>query len=423
MGMQTVSPDVKAQRWRGWAILLLCLVIGFGVFLAGTNLWAWYNYQAAKKAIEVGAYQQAEDYLERCLRFWSGNGQVHFWMARTARSLGKFDKAKQHLLKCEDLGWSPEGIDLEETLLRAEQGEFPQLEKTLLEWAEKDTEDTASVLQVLAKLYATNSQLGAASYWGERFLKHSPNNVTALLAMAQIQLMTRNSADALKYYRRAVEIQPDNDQARETLAKALLDLNEPQKALVEFRTLQGRGLHTQAVLLGLAQCYRALGQRDEAQEMLDRLVEQFPKSWQVWSERGRLAYQKRDMREAEECYRRSVDLHPYEHTTVYNLYLCLSQQGPAKRAEADKMAVRHKKLQEDGKRLNDLVVRGMSEHPNSTAITFEIAEILLRTGEEKGGVYWLHKTLQLNPHHSAARKALAAYYEKEGKHDLAAQFR
>ena len=138
-------PATRSRRLHFLAIAVLALLIGFGLFLAGAHLWAWHNYSAAEEALAIGDYQEAEKYLNRCLTFWSGNGQVHYWMARTARALGQFDKARHHLDKCQELDWSPSAIELEETLLRAQQGEFSELEETLIEWAKEDNESSTRI--------------------------------------------------------------------------------------------------------------------------------------------------------------------------------------------------------------------------------------------------------------------------------------
>src|SRR5262249_49789373 len=198
---------------------------------------AWYNYNAAKEAIATGDYARAEKHLERCLAFWSGNGQVHFWMARTARCLGKYDEAARQLLKCDELNWPEPAIDLEDKLLRAQRGDFSELEQTLIDLANKDNEDTAAVMEVLAHFYAAHARTEAAMYWSNRFLKHCPNNVTALLIMAESYQKGHDAAHALEYYQKAMAIQPDNDICRKALAGALVEFNEPKKALGHFQYL------------------------------------------------------------------------------------------------------------------------------------------------------------------------------------------
>jgi tetratricopeptide (TPR) repeat protein len=175
--------------------------------------------------------------------------------------------------------------------------------------------------------------------------------------------------------------------------------------------------------LGLAKCYRALGRKRESQELLDKLCAANPESWEVWAERGRLALQQGKRELAEKCFRKAVAANPYENTSLYNLYLCLRQKGKAKRAEANQVHARYMRLTKDSTRLNILITQEVSKEPNNPAVTFEIARVLKRLGQEQAAENWLQKTIELRPDHRGARKALGAYYEKIGKKELAARFK
>jgi tetratricopeptide (TPR) repeat protein len=389
------------------AIAVLALLIGFGLFLAGAHLWAWHNYSAAEEALAIGDYQEAEKYLNRCLTFWSGNGQVHYWMARTARALGQFDKARHHLDKCQELDWSPSAIEMEETLLRAQQGEFSELEQTLIEWAKEENESTAAVLEMLCVHYVKNVQLVPALYWGERFLKYYPNNANAQFGLGRIFDASHNPTDAVRYYRRAVETIPSNNAWRHAYARALLTYKQPGEALVQFQELQTRGFSAELVCLGLAQSYRGLGRNKEARALLEQLTADYSQNGEVWIERGKLAWQEGNREEAEKCYRKAFAIRPCDETTVYSLYLCLRQKGQAARAEANELHARYKQLRRDLKRLHHLITHQMSLGGNDPVVVFEVATLLQRLGDDKAAAYWFRKTLKLQPDHPGARKALA----------------
>src|SRR5262249_45151017 len=155
----------------------------------------------------------AEKCLERSLTYWTGDPQAHFWMARTCRRLGKFDKADEHLRRCEDLDWALPVVEVERTLMSAEQGHFIELESTLLSWAKKDNADTAAVQEVLVHHYAANSQIKPALYWGERFLKQHPDHIPVLKVVGFLHNRSSNPTDGLNCYRRLVEMRPEDDEA------------------------------------------------------------------------------------------------------------------------------------------------------------------------------------------------------------------
>jgi tetratricopeptide (TPR) repeat protein len=405
-------------------VVLLISLIGLGLIMAGNSLRAWHTYRAAREAIEVGNYQEAAELLQKCLQAWPGDGQVHFLMARTARVLGEYDKAREHLAKCEELHWSSGAIEMEEILARAQQGEFPQFEETLIVWASQDNEDTATVLEILARHYASNSQIPQALYWGDKLLQRAPRNVNAIFAMARIHEAANHQTEALRYYRQAVQKLPENDNWRLALATALLRFGHFQEAVGEFEKVQEHAKAAEPVLFGLARCYRNLGRTTEATKLLHRLIDAHPNWWELWAERGQLALQKANRAEAEKCFRKAVGLYPHDPDTLYDLFLCLRQKGQRTQTEEERqIRARYLKIMDDRKRLNTLIAQEMPKQAANPAIAFEIATLFQRLGEEKPAMYWFQKTLQLRPLHLGARKALAAYHGKIGKTESANRVR
>ena len=52
--VQPKNQGVRTRRLRFLTIVGLLLLVGFGLFLAAGNLWAWHNCNAAKQAMEIG---------------------------------------------------------------------------------------------------------------------------------------------------------------------------------------------------------------------------------------------------------------------------------------------------------------------------------------------------------------------------------
>jgi tetratricopeptide (TPR) repeat protein len=410
---------VRANPGKAAAVAVLLGLIGFGVYLASFSVLGWHYRKAGKKALDMGNYPLAREEFERCLRYSSGNGQVHYWLARTYRNLGEFDRAHEQLEACERLGWSPEGIDLERTLLDAQQGKFAELEDQLKDWARRDNEDTAAVLEVLAMHYAGSYKLAAALHWGEKFLKHAPNNVNAILGMAMLSEQSYDVANSLKYFRRAAQVDPDNDSVRQALAEALLRFKEYRQALEEFERLRPRHSDSPSILLGVARCYRGLGELDKGLPLLEQLAAEHPQSPEILSERGIFAWKAGHKAEAEKWFKRSLKYYPHDTDTLYKLALCLQQQGPKKQREADKYFARKRKVSDDIKRLDELMRLRLAQQPNNVDNYYEVGKLCLKYGQEEKGLYWLQKALSLRPTHTGAHKELAKYYQRKGYKDLA----
>jgi tetratricopeptide (TPR) repeat protein len=403
--------------------LFLILLIALGVFLAATNFWAWHNYRAAGQAMHEGDYQSAKTYLGRCLTFWPGDAQAHFWMARTLRWQGRFDEAEEHLQRSENLEWAPSALEMERTLLSAQQGRFDEFEALLISWAKEDNEDTAAVQEVLIHYYAHNSQLDQALNWGRRFLEFYPDHILVLNTMALLHKRLQNSTDCLRCYRRLLELRPRNDEFRESYATALLQFNEPQRAIRQYRHLLSSHPESVTILLGLAHCRRSLGNFDEARRILAPLVSKHPNEGHVLSELGKLRLTEKRPLEAEKWLKKSLAIDPRDKSTLFTLYLCLKQQGKGREHEANKYFALHQQAEKDIKRLAELTGRAIAKDPRNPAIPYEIGIICLRFGDTDNGIYWLKKALEVKPWYGKAHLALAKHYERIGNARLSAKHR
>jgi len=105
--------------------------------------------------------------------------------------------------------------------------------------------------------------------------------------------------------------------ARLCQAEALLRYDEPAEAGVlaasSAKTLAAHGVGAKAAWAGLveARAALALGDEEEAEDGLDRLIEDDPEPWLAWrahQERGRVAARRGDLDEAREHFDRSIGL-------------------------------------------------------------------------------------------------------------------
>jgi tetratricopeptide (TPR) repeat protein len=395
------------------AVIALALLIGFGLFVGGANYWAWCHYAAAEKDLARGDYRPAREHLESCLLVWSGNGQVQYWMARTERCLGNFDQAAERLDKCEKLNWSEKAIRLERTLLRAQQGEFAEVENDLRAWATEDNEDSAAVLEVLAEQYVRIAEFGRAALYCEKLLKYYPQNVRIHQTMGQIYLAWNDPPRAAPFLEKAVTLQPDNGLARQLLASVLVTVNQPKQALEHFTRLDEPYRSSQETLLGMARCYRASGEKEQYARALAKAAEKFPGSWEVLSEQGQLALDRGDLAGAEKRLRQAVALNGHHLNTLRLLSLCLRNKVGGDRAEAERVTNQYEQVKQDTELFRKLIVEKIPREPRNPDLYFELASVLSRLGDEKGSLDWLRRTLQIQPGHEGARKALQAHEERQ----------
>src|SRR5262249_20196562 len=125
--------------------------------------------------------------------------------------------------------------------------------------------------------------------------------------------------------------------------------------------------------------------------------------------------------DAEADLRRAIDADPSYREAHYTLYLCLVQQGKAREAEGQ--AAKLKQVEQDLKRLFELVNADIPRNPHDPALLYEVGMICARKNEPQGALYWLHNALKKDIGYRPAHQALADCYERLGDKERAAHHR
>jgi Tfp pilus assembly protein PilF len=408
---------------RHWIkVLVPALVLGLlAAYPVGSHYYAEYHLRAAQRAVARYEFDEAAEHLAACLRFRPDDASLHFQMARVERRAGRYDQAAEHLEKCQKLrGVDPQNA-LEWAMLRAQRGEIADVEGLLQQEVDRGSPETPQILEALGLGYIDTYRLDGAMYCLNRLLEVEPDNVQALLWRASLWQTAGNEAGAEADYRRAVAAQPEHVAARCRLGELLLRRNRAQEALQHYEYLrQLPGGDRTDVLLGLARSHRQLGDSDAARQVLDDVLARHPQDGDALRERGKLALDAGAPAEAEGWLRQAVGVHSYDAQANYLLSQSLQRQG--KVDEAREYEAARERIEGDLKHLEQVFGR-VTKAPTDPAPRVEAGLICLRNGQEREGERWLLSALQQDPQDPRAHAALADYYERTGKPDLAAEHR
>jgi tetratricopeptide (TPR) repeat protein len=406
--------------------------------------------RAAEQAMEQRDFLTAEAHIARCLEAQPNKPEVQFLAARikrrahfpvlpggadgpgaclTAGSVrydGTYEDVLHHLALYAKLGGLSELLNLEENLLRAQSGEaslivetggdLRTVEQVLQSWIQDNHPDTPLILEALIKGYLQSYRLADALKCLTVWLKRQ-DDIQAHLWRAWILERLGDSAGGLKDYQQVLVLNPEHNMVRQRVAEILLRLSGPAEAVKHFELLQQRQVHNPALILGLAQCRKALGAPDEARQLLDDLLGEHADYVPGLIERGKLAQDNLQEDEAERCFRAAVRLAPHDALATYNLYLCLLRRG--KKEEARDLATKRAQIEKDMSRMDQLS-REIAMNPHEASLRYEAGSILLRNGLKEDGRRWLLSALREDPMHAPTHAALAELYEKEGNSPLAA---
>jgi tetratricopeptide (TPR) repeat protein len=403
----------RRQPRRTLAILLLLAVIAFGIGLTGAQIWAVYHFRAARSALARYHVTEAGNHLEACLKIWPNDPDVLFLAARSARCAGLFDEADDFLNRYQEQRGRDDDVVLERALLTAERGDVDDVLKFCVARVEANDPASPLILEAVARgcLRAYPYRLNDANWALQTWLKREPDNPMALLLRGHLDHERYADTDAAAAFRRALEIDPDLDEARDRLTQLLLGIVQPAEARPHLEYLRRRRPNDPLVVVRLAQCLNLLGKQEEAIRLLDELLVRYPGFGPALGIRGKLALDAGQYAEAESWLRQAHERTPWDASLLPLLQKCLSQSGQTDKAQALEPQV--KQTKEDLERLDGLLGQGQNKL-NNVDVQYEAGVILLRIGAYDEGLRRLEHATQLDPRHVKAHEALADFYQRTG---------
>jgi tetratricopeptide (TPR) repeat protein len=404
---------LRRHPGRALAVLVLFALIVFGAAQAGAQLWAGYHFRAARAALERYRTTEAGYHLSACLRIWPNDPDVLFLAARAARRAGLFDQADDFLNRCQELRGRDDELTLERALLTADRGDVDDVMKFCRARVAANDPASPLILEALARGCLRSYHLDDAEWAVKTWLEREPNNAPAHFIRGRVARERLAQGDAALAFRRALEIDPELDEARDQLAVVLVEMHQAPDALPHLEYLRRRRPDNPAVAVYQAQCYDLLGRQSEAAEVLDEVLAKHPNYPSALAERGKLALNAGQQDQAETWLRRALAVAPGDATVLPQLQKCLVQMG--RNDEAQALEPQLTQAKEDLKRIHQLVNHDIQANPHNADLHYEVGMIFQRAGATAEGLRWLENAIRLNPRHAKAHEALADLYDRTGE--------
>lgn len=412
---------LRRHPGRASGILALLVLIAAALVYLGIYIWADYHLRAARRDVERGHNTEAIRHLHAYREFRPDRAEVLLLCARVARRGGAWDEAETLLDRYSHVHGDDEAVALERLLLRASRGELeaaaPQLQARI------DRNDPAEALarEALVSGLLYRFRLDEAARQISDWLAHNPDSTMALLLKAKLAEQRDQSVEALQTYRRVLEIDPEHDDARLRLTSLLLGLRQGAEALGHLEYLRSRRPSDSEVLAQLGQALALMGRTDDARSVLDECLRRYPEHAAALRERGKIARDDGDLRLSQDLLDRSVRLDPSDPIARHHYYLTLVESG--EKAEADRQQAELRRMEDDTKRIEELIQIRLPSAPNDPSVPYEVAMITLRAGMHKETLRWLHQALQVDPDYAPAHEVLARIYYEFGNPVLSARHR
>lgn len=400
------------------AVALLLLVgTGLGVYLHALRQW-----HAAESAVKEGRPAEARGRLDLCLTVWPWSARVHLLAARAARLGGDLEGAEAHLNRCLELEHgATEATQLEFLLLRVQAGEVDEVVPPLLAYVDKKHAETPLILETLSGAYLRNLRYGPALDCLNRWIHETPDVAVAYYQRGWLLEHMQHSDNAMRDYRRALELDPNLLEARLRVAEMLLEKSNPPEAAPHLERLNKRFPDRADVQARLGQCRFLQGELGEARRLLEAAGDKLPNDSLLLIYLAKLDMQEDRPAQAETRLRRVLKADPYDLEAQYTLAKCLQRLGRSQEAATLQEQCEKKKARLD--RAHHLLRDIATKSAEDAGAACEVGAALLRVGQERLGLYWLDQALQRDRAYQPAHQALAEYYESKGEQARAAPHR
>lgn len=317
----------NVRRWFVGALLLIVLgatVVIYRQFQESNE------FAAISAALERREFAAARSLAGDRLKRRPGDVETLLLAAQAARRGGDLETATRYLDAAARTGDMAEAVLVERNLFDLQTGQL-DLASRYLEVAEANPEypESPLILEALVAGSLQRMDLRLAQRCVDNWIsraKQDAERVQGKIWNGEIALRRGEVDKAADCYRQVVAASPDNELARLRLAE-LLARSNPAEALQQLEILRPKRPNDRAVLLFTARSQRALGEHEQAVELLDQILLKSPKDYEALLERGQLALELRQFDVAERRLSDAVRLYPERRDGNLALARCLQSVG------------------------------------------------------------------------------------------------
>jgi tetratricopeptide (TPR) repeat protein len=400
-------------------ILLGLLVVACaGAVGIGLICWRQSQLRWAERALRTGDLVEARLRLSRCLDYWPRDAQVLCLAARLERVEGRYDEAEALLARCVRQDGPSSFSGLEAALLQAQRGDLTD-EALLLKAAGAGNPESPWILEAIARAHLSALRFRPALLRLQQWLEIQPDCLRALELQARIFEHTRRGPEAMTAYQRVLELDPERWRIRVVLAGMLLQNADLDKAASHLDILERDHADQPEVCRVLGLRHFVGGNLKEARTWLQRALAADPKDYEALLQCGKLELQMDRPGEAVKHLSQAAQLRPHAVDVHLGLASCYSLLE-GKKADAALHRKKAAAIQKHVDRINEILIEKMPTRPKDPALLAEAGSRFLAIGEERRGVDWLRRALEIDPNYQPAHAALADY-ERRRQRDKAAK--
>ena len=337
-------PTMARRRWLVLCLGLLAGIAYFSLLPIRQNL----RMRAIQQSLSERDLTTAQIQLEDYLRHDDTDVAAHLLAAQTARRIDDFPAAERHLNRYRELDGDKEMIELERTMRRSQSGDLTGATGAI-QFCIRNPENPSVpfVIEAVTRGYLAGGQPKLAADATDVWLKRNPTGgerAYVLFLRGRSHEYRGEIPDALARYRESLTVNPKLRECTLALANVLV-LESPLEALPLLERLRTDAYQPTEVTLGIARCYRQLGELDRAAAQLATLETDAPSNVAVLVEAAKLALDRRRPAEAEPRLQRAIALVPKHRDANVQLARCLRDLG--REAEASAQLAKVQRIEDE----------------------------------------------------------------------------
>jgi tetratricopeptide (TPR) repeat protein len=415
-----------ARRRPFLTVTLVAIValVGIRGKWLGEQARAWYHLRAARAALAKYHTSEGKEHIAKAMLIWPSDPGGLLLATQVARREHLFELAERFLERYKEVKGRDDDYELEMIMLRAARGEVDSVAAICRTYVESKHPKSDLILESLTIGSFHSYQLGMAEMFVNLWQKEQPDNTLALYNLGVLEQFRLHAQEAVEAFRKAIERDPDFDEARLELAEGLLDLTQVREAVAHLEYLEERMPDHSRVLMDLQRAKQMMNDPRAAEKLLDRVLAVEPNNHTALLERAKLilgaepeSVTHEQLLQAERMLERAAQFNRQSLEVHHQWFNCLQRLN--KKAEAQAVGIRQKQIEEDHRRMQTITTMELPRHPHDPDLMYEIGEISMRSGAYKEAMRWFHKALTENPDHVKSHRALAGYYQQIGLIGLA----
>ena len=207
-------------------------------------------------------------------------------------------------------------------------------EKLLLEDVNSNPE-SLDKKRALADFYIDAGKLSLAYEVYQDILKLNECDIQALLNSGSIKFYSKQYKDSETFFKRGIEIEPENSLLHYNLGNVYAEINDFEKAHREYRLAFENGMNNAQICNAMGVLYSDHGKFADAKAFFIRALSLDPENAECYSNYGTLCQRMKDYKGAEENFLKSFELKNKQSEQIAlalaNLYAQMGDREKAKK--------------------------------------------------------------------------------------------